>query len=69
MCLCGMYMVYRGSFKFYMDEVIHKAFISFSNDLNKEKSFEELISLLIGYGLVDLGYLELHDLPWEDDVD
>lgn len=59
-------MVDYGSFNICLDDEVNEAFVTFSYDQNFKISAEQLVSMLIGYGLVQLGYMDLYDLPWEE---
>jgi len=60
-------MVNYGEFRICLDDEVNEAFVECSADQDDKISAEEMVWMLIGYGLVELGYLELHDLPWEKD--
>ena len=59
-------MISFGSCNIDLDDVVNEAFAEFSFDQDDKVGVERLFSMLIGYGLVELGYLNLQDLPWEE---
>ncbi len=53
-------MVNYGYYEICLDDVLNEAFVDFSYEQDNDLSVKELFIQLIEYGLVKLGYLDVH---------